>query len=246
MSGADSNLTPRPAAVFATTHWSVVLEAGENKSDGSRAALETLCQNYWRPIYTYIRRRGHPPHEAEDLTQTFLAHFLERKLLSVVDRQRGRFRTFLLHACEYFLAKEWRNATRLKRGGGQQVLSLDLAAAEDWYQNEPADQMTPERLYERQWVLSLLELTMDRLRQEWAAAGKSTQFATLQVFLSGERKSMTCGQAALELGMSEGAVRTAVHRLRQQYAEILRAEVRQTLSREEDLEEELRRLLSVL
>jgi RNA polymerase sigma-70 factor (ECF subfamily) len=163
-----------------------------------------------------------------------------------VDRQRGRFRTFVLHACEYFLAKEWRDATRLKRGGGQQILSLDVAAAEDWYQNEPADQMTPERLYERQWVLSLLELALERLRQEWVAAGKATLFATLQLFLSGERKSMTCAQAALELGMSEGAVRTAVHRLRQQYAQILRAEVAQTLSREEDLEEELRHLISVL
>jgi RNA polymerase sigma factor (sigma-70 family) len=243
---ADSNSASGPAAVFATTHWSVVLEAGENESAGSRAALEKLCRNYWRPIYTYIRRRGHAAHEAEDLTQSFLAHFLERKLLSVVDRQRGRFRTFVLHACEYFLAKEWRNASRLKRGGGHQIISLDVLAAEECYQNEPSDQITPERLYERQWVLSLLELAFERLRHEWIVAGKSTLFDTLQLFLSGEGKSMTCAQAALELGLSEGAVRTAVHRLRQQYAEILRAEVRQTLSREEDLEEELRHLLSVL
>ena len=199
MLAVDANSTPGPAAVFATTHWSVVLEAGENASAGSSAALEKLCRNYWRPIYSYIRRRGLPPQEAEDLTQAFFAHFLERKLLSVVDRQRGRFRTFVLHACEYFLAKEWRNATRLKRGGGHQIISLE--AAEDWYQNEPADQMTPERLYERQWALSLLELVLERLRQEWVAAGKSTLFATLQVFLSGDRKSMTCAQAALELGM---------------------------------------------
>jgi RNA polymerase sigma-70 factor (ECF subfamily) len=183
----DANSNPGPAAVFATTHWSVVLEAGENESAGSSAALEKLCRNYWRPIYSYVRRRGHAPHEAEDLTQAFFAHFLERKLLSVVDRQRGRFRTFVLHACEYFLAKEWRNATRLKRGGGHQIISLD--AAEDWYQNEPADQMTPERLYERQWALSLLELALERLRQEWVAAGKSTLFATLQIFLSGEPRN---------------------------------------------------------
>ncbi|PYI83667.1 MAG: RNA polymerase subunit sigma-24, partial [Verrucomicrobia bacterium] len=149
-------------------------------------------------------------------------------------------------ACEYFLAKEWRNATRLKRGGRHQILSLDVSAAEDWYQNEPADQMSPERLYERQWVLSLLELALERLRQEWLAAGKEALFATLQLFLSGERKSMTCARAAFELGMSEGAVRTAVHRLRQQYFQILRAEVGQTLSREDDLEEELRHLLSVI
>jgi RNA polymerase sigma factor (sigma-70 family) len=242
----DSNSTPGPSEVFATTHWSVVLESRETESAASRAALEELCRNYWRPIYTYIRRRGYASHQAEDLTQAFFSHFLERKLLSVVDRERGRFRTFVLHACEYFLAKEWRNANRLKRGGGQQILSLNVSAVEDCYQHEPTDQMTPERLYERQWVLSLLELALERLRQEWIAAGKSTLFDTLQPFLSGERKSMTCAQAALDLGMSEGAVRTAVHRLRQQYAQILRAEVGQTLSRQDDLEEELRHLISVL
>jgi RNA polymerase sigma-70 factor (ECF subfamily) len=222
------------------------LAAGEGESASSREALEELCRAYWRPIYAYVRRRGHAPPEAEDLTQAFFAHFLERKLLTVVDRQRGRFRTFVLHACEYFLAKQWRDASRLKRGGGQKILSLDVTAAEDSYRNDPADQMTPERLYERQWALSLLDLTLDRLRQEWVAAGKETLFATLQNFLSGERKSVTCAQAALQLGMSEGAVRTAVHRLRQRYGEILRAEVAQTLSRPEDLEDELRHLLTVL
>ena len=136
--------------------------------------------------------------------------------------------------------------SRLKRGGGQKILSLDVAAAEDSCRNEPADQMTPERLYERQWALAQLDLTLDRLRQEWAAAGQQTLFATLQIFLSGERKSLTCAQTALDLGMSEGAVRTAVHRLRQRYGEILLAEVAQTLSSPEDLEDELRHLLSVL
>ncbi|PYI85468.1 MAG: RNA polymerase subunit sigma-24 [Verrucomicrobia bacterium] len=223
-----------------------MLAAGERESPEAAAALEKLCRAYWRPIYIYVRRRGHPPAEAEDLTQAFFAHFLERKLLTVVDRQRGRFRTFVLHACEYFLAKQWRDATRLKRGGGQNILSLDMAAAEDWYHNEPADPMTPERSYERQWALALLDVAMERLRQEWVAAGKETLFATLQLFLSGERKAITCAQAALELGMSEGAVRTAVHRLRQHYGEILRAEVAQTLSRQEDLEDELRHLLAVL
>src|SRR6185503_19316452 len=126
------------ACCFATTHWSVVLAAGEDESASSREALEKLCRAYWRPIYTYVRRRGHAPPEAEDLTQAFFAHFLERKLLTVVDRQRGRFRTFVLHACEYFLAKQWRDASRIKRGGGQRILSLDIGAAEDGYQNEPA------------------------------------------------------------------------------------------------------------
>ena len=245
-SDSSDPVMPLAAGCFGTTHWSVVLAASQDDSASSREALEKLCRGYWRPIYTYVRRRGHAPHEAEDLTQGFFAHLLERKLLTVVDRQRGRFRTFVLHACEYFLAKQWRDASRLKRGGGQQVLSLDVAAAEDGFQHEPADQMTPERLYERQWALALLDLAMDRLRQEWAAVGKETLFATLQGFLSGERKSITCAQAAFELGMSEGAVRTAVHRLRQRYGEILRAEVAQTLSRPEDMEDELRHLLAVL
>ena len=199
MSGTYKELSSEPgAALFATTHWSVVLAAGESESPEAAAALEKLC------------------------------------------------RTFVLHACEYFLAKQWRDATRLKRGGVQKVISLDAAAAEYWYHNEPADPMTPERSYERQWALALLDLAMERLRQEWAVAGKETLFATLQLFLSGERKAITCAQAALELGMSEGAVRTAVHRLRQHYGEILRAEVGQTLSRQEDLEDELRHLLTVL
>jgi len=247
---ADSDsldsVMPSAAGCFGTTHWSVVLAAGDDKSASSREALEKLCRAYWRPIYTYVRRRGHAPPEAEDLTQAFFAHFLERKLLTVVDRQRGRFRTFVLHACEYFLAKQWRDASRIKRGGGQEVFSLDVAAAEDCYHNGPADQMTPERLYERQWALALLDVALDQLKQEWTAAGKETLFATLRIFLSGEPKTTTCAQTALELGMSEGAVRTAVHRLRQRYGEILRAEVAQTLSRPEDLEDELRHLLTVL
>ena len=131
MSGTYKELSSEPgAALFATTHWSVVLAAGESESPEAAAALEKLCRTYWRPVYIYVRRRSHPPAEAEDLTQAFFAHFLERKLLTVVDRQRGRFRTFVLHACEYFLAKQWRDATRLKRGGVQKVISLDAAAAD--------------------------------------------------------------------------------------------------------------------
>jgi RNA polymerase sigma factor (sigma-70 family) len=241
-----SAATATGAGYFPSTHWSVVLSAGDASVPNGTQALDKLCRAYWRPIYAYVRRRGYGPADAEDLTQAFFEHFLERKLLTVVDRQRGRFRTFLLHACEYFLAKEWRDARRLKRGGGQEVFSLDIATGEEWYQREPADERTPERLYEREWALTLLDLVMDQLRQEWAAAGKETSFQTLQAFLSGERKSITCAQAALELGMSEGAVRTAVHRLRQRYGEILRTEVAQTLSRPEDLEDELRHLLAVL
>jgi RNA polymerase sigma factor (sigma-70 family) len=245
--GDDSDpMDPSAAAIFGTTHWSLVIAAGEGEAVSSREALEKLCRAYWRPIYAYVRRRGHAPSEAEDLTQSFFAHFLERKLLTVVDRQRGRFRTFVLHACEYFLANQWRDAHRLKRGGGEEIVSLDLAAAEDWYHDEPADPMTPERLYDREWALALLDLALRRLRQEWAAAGKETLFMTLEAFLSGDRKTISCTQAALALGMSEGAVRTAAHRLRQRYGEVLRSEVAQTLARPQDLEDELCHLLAVL
>ena len=126
-----------------------MLAAGEDESVASREALDQLCRAYWRPLYTYVRRRGHAPPEAEDLTQAFFAHFLERKLLTVVDRRRGRFRTFVLHACEYFLANQWRDASRLKRGGGQKLLSLDVAAAEDCLLHEAADLMTPEPAHQR-------------------------------------------------------------------------------------------------
>jgi len=231
---------------FPGTHWSMVLSAGDTSVPDSTQALDKLCRAYWRPIYSYVRRRGYGSADAEDLTQAFFGHFLERKLLTVVDRQRGRFRTFLLHACEYFLAKEWRDAHRIKRGGGTEILSLDMVAGEEWYQRESADEGTPERLYEREWALALLDLAMVQLRHEWTAAGKETSFQTLQAFLSGESKSINCAQAARELGMSEGAVRTAVHRLRQRYGEILRTEVARTLLRPEDLEDELRHLLAVL
>ncbi len=231
---------------FNTTRWTIVVSAGQETTAASKDALEQLCRSYWRPIYAYVRRRGYRAEESEDLTQAFLEHFLERKLVSVVDRQHGRFRTFLLHCCEYFLAKHWRDQRRLKRGGGRPLLSLEGDSLEQWYRNELADPMTPERLYEKRWALSVLALVQERLRGEWEAAGKLEIFKTLQLFLSGENESMTCARAALDLGMSEAAVRTAVHRLRRRYGEILRAEVAQTISSPDEIEDELQYLLSVL
>lgn len=222
------------------------MAAGQESTPSSRQALEHLCRVYWRPLYAYVCRRGHKPEEAEDLTQAFFEHLLERKLLGVVDRQRGRFRTFLLHCCEYFLAKHWRDQGRLKRGGGQQIFSLDAAPAEESRQNEPVDTLTPERLYERRWALTVLDQAHSRLRAEWEAAGKGILFHKLQVFLSGDTDTISYSQAALELGMSEGAIRTAVHRLRRRYGEILRDEVAQTITRPDDLEDELHHLLAVL
>jgi RNA polymerase sigma-70 factor (ECF subfamily) len=233
-------------AQFNTTHWSVVVAAGQEATPSSREALENLCRTYWRPIYGYIRRRGSRPEEAEDLAQAFFEHVLERKLFSVADRRRGRFRTFLLHCCEYFLAKQWRDQQRLKRGGGLQLLSLEASQLEDWYQLEPADPITPERLYERSWALAVLRQAHDRLRLEWEQAGKATLFQTLEAHLSGEREAVPYAQAAIGLGMSEGAIRTAVHRLRHRYGELLRLEVAQTVTSVDDLEDELHHLLNIL
>jgi RNA polymerase sigma factor (sigma-70 family) len=236
----------RGPAQFATTHWSIVVAAGQEATPSSRGALEHLCRTYWRPIYGYVRQRGSKPEEAEDLTQAFFEHFLERKLFSVADRRRGRFRTFLLHCCEYFIAKQWRDAQRLKRGGGQITISLEAMRTEDWYQDAPSDLLTPERLYERSWALAVLAQAYDRLRMEWEEAGKEPLFRKLEGFLSGERDTAPYSQVALELGMTEGATRTAVHRLRQRYGELLRAAVAQTVASADDLEDELHHLQAVL
>lgn len=236
----------RGSAQFNTTHWSVVATAGQETTPDSREALEHLCQAYWRPIYAYVRRRGTKPEDAEDLTQAFFEHFLKRKLFAVANRNRGRFRTFLLHCCEYFVAKQWRDQHRLKRGGTERIISLEAMQAEEWYVNEPTDRMTPERHYERSWALTVLEKAYSRLRSEWEDAGKGDLFRILQAFLSGERDTVPYAQAALELGTSEGAVRTAVHRLRHRYGELLRAEVGQTVASADDVEDELHHLLAVL
>src|SRR4051812_39897644 len=153
-------------APFVTTRWSVVLDAASESAPASREALETLCRAYWPPIYAFVRRRGYSPEDAQDLTQAFFAHFLERKLASVANPDRGRFRTFLLHCCEYFMAKHWRDSQRLKRGGGREFLPLDTVSAEEWYHRDLIDPLTPEHLYERRWALPLLAQTLSTLRAE--------------------------------------------------------------------------------
>jgi RNA polymerase sigma-70 factor (ECF subfamily) len=230
--------------VFATTHWSMVLSAGEADSPEADQALARLCKSYWYPLYAYVRRQGYKPEEAQDLTQEFFARLLAKNYLKSLDRQKGKFRSFLLAAMEHFLAKEWRDARRLKRGGGRPILSLDEQDVEARYLIEPAEEMTAERIFERRWAFTVLEQAIQRLREEFAAAGKGALFESLQGFLSGEKTAYA--QLESRLDMSEGAIKVAVHRMRQRYGDLLRQEIANTVSAPEDVDEEVRYLISVI
>jgi RNA polymerase sigma factor (sigma-70 family) len=234
-------------SVFATTHWSVVLAAATHH-DTTRAhdALARLCQTYWYPLYAYVRRRGYAAHDAQDLTQAFFAQLLERQSLASVDPERGRFRSFILTALNHFLASEWKKGRAQKRGGGCPNLSLDWAAAEQRFDLEPATHAAPDRLFDRQWALTLLAEVLNRLEREYQAEGRADLFAALKETLMGLRESQPYAGLARSLGMSENAVKVAVHRLRQRYRELIRAEIANTLDSGRDVEAELRHLFQVL
>jgi len=233
-------------AWFATTHWSVVLAARGKDAADSLEALEKLCRAYWYPLYAYVRRLGHAPADAQDLTQEFFARLLARDYLRAADPQKGHFRTFLLVALKRFLANEWRRARTDKRGGRVTHLPLDTELAEHLYQTEPAADLPADRIYERRWALTLLDRTMARLRGEFTAAGKAGEFDRLKGFLTADKTSFNYAAAAADLGVSEGAARVAVHRLRRRFREVFRQEVAQTVATAEDVDEELRHLLAAL
>ncbi len=232
--------------IFATTHWSVVLAAGEENTQQSAAALEQLCRTYWYPLYGYVRRRGHSPEDAQDLTQEFFARFLERESFSLADPARGRFRTFLLKSLQNFLTDDWKRVHRAKRGGNAFVLPLDGDMAEARHINELAETLTPERAYEEHWALTLLEQVLARMHEDYARAGKARLFEALQDLLWGVVASVSYAELAKELAMTEGALRVAVHRLRADYRERLRAEVAHTVSDPGEVDAELRHLISVV
>jgi RNA polymerase sigma-70 factor (ECF subfamily) len=232
--------------LFVTTHWSFVLAAGGGDTTGARRALEKLCQTYWYPLYAYVRRRNFSPPDAEDLTQEFFARFLEHDWVANADREKGRFRTFLLSAMNHFLANEWDKARAQKRGGGAPLLPLEFDTAETRYCREPADSVTPEQHFERRWALTLLELVVNRLRAEYEQDGKGELFTALHPCLVGERTSQPYEELARKLALSEGAVKSAVHRLRQRYRQLLRDEIAQTVAGPGEVEEELRHLIAVL
>lgn len=234
------------AAVFATTHWTVVLAAGDAGSPQAEAALEELCRGYWYPLYAYARRAGQGIEAAEDLTQEFFARLLQKDYLRVADRRRGRFRWFLLTAFKCFLANEWDREKALKRGGGNRPLALDALTAEQRYQLEPADPLSADLVFERRWAITLLETARLRLRSEYSATGKGDRFELLEGSMPGERTEKTYAQIGAELGMSEGAVKTEVHRMKRRYAELMREEVARTVAVEAEIDLELRHLIDVL
>lgn len=231
---------------FATTEWCLVLAAGQRGSAAAENALARLCSLYWYPVFAFVRRQGHRTEEAQDLTQGFFARLIEKGDLGDADRSRGRFRSFLLTACQHFLANERDRVFAQKRGGGRVPLSIDVAAAEGRYERALAHSETPERLYDRQWCLTLLEGVLEAVRAEYAAADKERVFDRLKEFLTAGADAGSHADAAAELGMSAGAVKVAVHRLRGRYREELRRRVADTVDSNEEVEEEIRYLLKTL
>jgi RNA polymerase sigma factor (sigma-70 family) len=238
--------TAARAGAFATTHWSLVLRAGDRASDEAEAALGHLYQIYSRPLYTYIRRQGHSAETALDLVQEIFLALLEKDQLAGVSPQKGRFRSYLMTAANHLLANEWHRQRRQKRGGGRFPVALDALTAEESYRLEPSDPHTPEVIFEKRWALALLDQVVSQLRAEWVATGKGDLFNALQSFLSGHSDTPTYAEVGHRLHMTEGAARVAVHRLRQRYRDLLRQEIAQTVADPKDLEDEVGHLLAVL
>lgn len=231
--------------VFPPTCWTRVLAAARADTPRAQAALAELCQSYWYPLYAYARRRGHAPEDAEDFTQAFFAHFLGKDRLAAADRTRGRFRSFLLAAMKHFLADEWDKSLALKRGA-RRVVSLDAELAESRFSAEPHDDDSPDRMFDRQWALLVLETVMRKLHEDYVARGQGALFDELRFCLTGDRSALPYSDIAVRLGVTEGAVKVAVHRVRQRYRAKLREEIAQTVDSENDVEEELRFLFRAL
>ena len=231
---------------FATTRWSLVVAAGDSRHPEGPDALASLCRDYWPPIYSYVRSRGNEAEAARDLTQAFFAKLLEKRYLKDAQQERGRFRTFLLTAVKHFLANEWDREQALKRGGGLAPLPLDVDTAEGLYRPEPADGETPETIFEKRWALTLLDRVLDRLEREMAKSGNRERFERFRPFLTAERGGARYCQVADELGMSEAAVKVAIHRMRRRFGALLREEVAGTVDEPGTVDGEIRHLFSVI
>lgn len=229
-------------AYFASTHWTAVLAASEQCTPQAHQAHEELCRNYWYPLYAYVRRQGYGKEDAEDLTQAFFARFLSKNYLQGLSNEKGKFRAFLLASLKHFLANEWDRAHRQKRGGGSAPLSLNWDDADTQYQITPTDHLSPDKLYDRAWAMTLLARVLGRLREESRASGKEKLFEELKIFLTAGKSAAPYSQAASVLGMTEAAVRVRVHRLRNRYRDLLREEIGQTLADSEQVKEEIRAL----
>ncbi len=231
---------------FASTHWSVVLAAGDSGSAESSVALERFCRQYWYPLYVFVRRLGHAPADAEDIVQSFFSNFLEKRALRHADPLRGRFRTFLLASLKHFVTKEWQRQRTAKRGGGIQPFSLEQLSPEELYARGAVQGLTPDQLYDQAWALGVLGCARARLRDDYARRGQAERFRLLESFLPGEASEMTYALAGRQLGLSEGGVKAEVHRLKRRYRSCLRAGVMPTVARLEDVDEELRELTRAL
>ena len=242
----DNDWPPRQASDFASTQWSLVLRAGQRGNQQAEFALASLCQRYWFPLYAYVRRRVADVHQAQDLTQDFFARLLEKNVLASASPERGRFRSFLLASLKNFLANEWDRQATQKRGGDRRCLSLDWDSGESRLSLEPVHFHTPEREFERQWALALLEVVVRRLQSEFSSAEKSRQFEALKQTLTGDRAAVDYAIIAADLQMSEPAARQAAHRLRKRYRELLREEVAATVDSEDEVEDEIYRLFEAL
>ena len=247
MSGKSAkNFSVSGAGRFATTHWSVVLQAGQPKAPGYQQALETLCRSYWFPLYAYLRRHGYSNQQAEDYTQAFFCRILEKKVLSMADSKRGKFRSFLLSTLKHFLADEYDRARAQKRGGGRKILSIDFKDAENQYALEPAHRLSAEKLFDKSWALTVLDRTMAGLKAELASKNKQELFDHLKIYLTAEKGSIPYRDKAAQMNMTEGNVRTAVHRLRRRYRKLLRDEIAQTVAAEHQIDEEINDLFNAL
>ena len=242
----STRLTVERATAFTTTHWSVVLRAGHGDLPQAAEALDFLCQSYWYPLYAYIRRNGHSPHDAQDLTQEFFARLLERNYLQLADESRGRFRTFLLTSLKRFLINDWRKVHRDKRGGGRKPISLDAEDTEARFQVEPVDNRTPDKAFDRQWSVLVLSRVLDRLEAELLAEKKGPLFNELKTFLLSGDGDGTYAEIAGRLGMTVGNLKVTVHRLRRRYRELLRHEISMTVEAPEVIDKEIQELISAL
>jgi RNA polymerase sigma factor (sigma-70 family) len=241
--GQTMHTLPGPSQ-FPTTRWTLVVAAGDSHRKEARSALVYLCENYWYPLYAYLRRRGYPAHRAQDLTQEFFIRVLEGRYLDRADPEKGRFRSFILTSLKFFVADEEDRDRAQKRGGGT-VEPLEFPSGEQRYQREPAHDETPERIFERRWALTVLDRVVERLREEFVQHGRPEHFERLKVFLLGQSDAPYAALAG-EMNTSEGSLKVAIHRLRKRYRELFRQEIADTVADPAEVESELRFLAAVL
>ena len=244
MRSSQTMLTLPGLSQFPTTRWTLVVAAGDPSRKEARSALVSLCENYWYPLYAYLRRRGYASDPAQDLTQEFFIRLLEGRYLNRADPEKGRFRSFILTSLKFFVADEGDRQRARKRGGGM-VVPLEFSSGEERYQREPAHDETPERIFERRWALCILDRVVEKLRNEFVSHGRPEHFDRLKVFLLGTSDAPYAALAR-EMNTSEGALKVAIHRLRKRYREIFRQEIADTVSDPAEVESELRHLAAAL